>query len=123
MGKPIRSYKSVLKQLTTAPHYFALLGVHAGSTDAEVGKARNALARYVHPDVNSAPNAHDLMALLNVAHSVLTTNRELYVVSLRQKGLKPCTPCKGDGFVRKQVGFTKTTKTQCPNCQGSGLSE
>lgn len=114
----IRSYKNVVMQITTAQHAFQLLGVHRGSTFAELGRARSVLAKHVHPDINSAKNAHDLMARVNAAHSALTTDVDAYIRSLR---LKPCAPCKGAGVTKKQKGFNKVVETICTVCHGAGV--
>lgn len=113
-----RSMKLVIAQITEAPHYFALLRVHRQSTEQELSIARRELARYVHPDVNASPKAAALMAIVNVAHHTLTTDREGYVRSLRKK---PCATCKGTGTRTKQKGFTAVVQTICETCKGAGV--
>jgi len=113
-----RSYKSVRKQITEAAHFFQMLGVHRGSTTTAINNARRELAKYVHPDVNSAADAGDLMAQVNTARDTLIEGRERYIAELR---LKPCTTCKAKGFTAKQKGFTKVVETACPDCRGAGV--
>ena len=51
-------------------NYYTLLGVTPKATSAEIKSAyRSAVAKY-HPDVNQAPNAENLTAILNEAWSV-----------------------------------------------------
>lgn len=114
-----RSYKNVVAQILSAKHAFHLLGVYRDSSFADIGRARSALARNVHPDVNAAPNAHDLMARVNAAHSALTTDSDAYVRSLM---LKPCAACKGRGATSRQKGFTDTVETICAVCHGAGVA-
>jgi hypothetical protein len=52
-------------------NYYALLGVTPNATSAEIKSAyRAAVAKY-HPDVNQAPNAENLTAILNEAWAIL----------------------------------------------------
>lgn len=114
----MRSYAAIQNQILSANHYFAMLGVHRQSTNEEVGTARRALAKYVHPDINGAPNAGDMMAHVNAAHDMLTTAREAYVRSLHRKA---CAQCAGSGVRKRQLGFTRTVVTACRACDGAGV--
>jgi len=113
----IRSYRQIRAQIMDAKHAFQMLGVHRSSTALAVSLARRELARYVHPDVNGARDAGELMARVNAAHDALTTNRARYVVELN---LKSCGACKGAGFTKKQKGFAAIVETVCPVCRGAG---
>lgn len=114
-----RSYAAMKKRVLTAPHYFALLEVHAQSEVVAISSARAGLARVFHPDRNGDPKASELMAKINVAADVLMDDklRTRYLASLSQA---PCTVCGGRGAKVKQVGFTKTETTICLVCRGSG---
>lgn len=114
-----KSYNNVRKQILTAAHHFQLLGVHRECLNPVVNVARRELAKHVHPDVNAAPDAHDLMARVNAAHQVLTENRARYLLEL---GGTPCTQCGGRGYTFKQKGFTKRVETICTICHGAGVT-
>lgn len=114
----MRSYKSIKKQIESAKNAFQLLQVHKLSTAEELTLARRELAREVHPDVNSAPDAHDLMSKVNAAYAALSGNRDAYVRGLKGK---PCEACKGKGATVRQKGFTATVSARCMVCCGAGV--
>lgn len=113
----IPSYAATRARILNAVHYFHLLGVHKGSTAQDLQLARKRLAMQVHPDVNNAPDAHLLMARVNVAYTALTDCRFLYLATL---GGRECTACRGNGYTIKQKGFNSTIHTTCTACLGSG---
>jgi curved DNA-binding protein CbpA len=51
--------------------YYELLGVSSNATEDQIRQAYRAKVRRYHPDVNRAPNAGQLTALLNEAWSTL----------------------------------------------------
>ena len=51
--------------------YYELLGVSSNATEDQIRQAYRAKVRRFHPDVNKAPNAGQLTALLNEAWSTL----------------------------------------------------
>lgn len=111
----------------TARDLFELLGVHKGSSVEEIEKARNHLARLLHPDRweqddRRKPQAADAMAMVNAACTILTTKdkRAKYLAELAS-GRSKCPGCKGEGFTAKQRGFTAKVLTGCATCGGSGL--
>lgn len=113
-----RSYASVRKQILEAKHYFQLLGVYRNCTIQELSWARRTLMKYVHPDVNSASEAHRLSALVNSAHATLETHHDAYLATL---GGKTCTGCNGHGVTKKQRGFHAVVSTSCAQCHGAGV--
>lgn len=56
-------------------HYYQILGISEGASEAEIKKAYRRKARQLHPDVNKAPNAHDQFVLLNEAYEYLTNRK------------------------------------------------
>lgn len=116
-----KKYESVVKHIPTSKHYFHLLGVHTRSGLTEIKEARRRLALVVHPDVNSAPNAHDLMALVNLAAHRLIYDQRTYLIELYSNGLRKCPECKGRGVFEQQKGFNHTIVSSCKECHGSGL--
>ena len=113
-----KSYIKLRSEILNAPHYFAMLGVHRQSTNMEISTARRGIAKHVHPDVNGSPDASDLMARVNAAHSMLTTARDAYIHSLH---LKACPHCAGSGVKKRQLGFTRIIVTPCRDCHGAGV--
>jgi DnaJ-class molecular chaperone len=111
------SYPKLREHILNAPHFFAMLGVHKGSTAIEVREQRRKLAKVLHPDINGAPDAADLMALVNAATKTLTDERTLYL--MRLKGFC-CPACSGKGYRTKNVSFSKSVETICSTCKGSG---
>ena len=68
-------------------NYYTLLGITPKATSAEIKSAyRSAIAKY-HPDVNAAPNAENLTAILNEAWAVLQdpTKKAQYDAGLEAK--------------------------------------
>jgi hypothetical protein len=53
--------------------HYDLLGVESSATRAEIHSAYRMAALRYNPDINSAPNATRLTAMLNEAHRVLST--------------------------------------------------
>lgn len=113
-----RSYKTIKAQILNAQHAFHMLRVSRHSTNATVNAARRELAKYVHPDINAAKDAGDLMARVNAAHTAITTTRERYIIELN---LKPCAACRGKGVTVRQKGFNRVTETICDICHGAGV--
>lgn len=118
MEKYVASYAKMRERILTAKHHFHLLHVHRTSTEADIRSARSGLAKVVHPDVNSANDAHLLMSRVNAACTELLNNRETYLRTLSQK---PCAACRGRGYTTRQKGFAKTVETVCSTCHGSGV--
>lgn len=106
---------------------FELLGVHKGSTEAEITAARNELAKLLHPDrwEQDDRRKHDAaraMAEVNMAHTMLTTkDKRLKYLAELASGRGRCPACKGEGYTAKQRGFTNKVLTGCGTCGGSGL--
>lgn len=80
---------------TTERDYYELLGVARGATDAEIKKAFRTLARELHPDVSSAPDAQERFRAVAEAYEVLSKaeTRQLYDryghAGLRKRGYAP----------------------------------
>ena len=114
----IRTLAQAVRQVTGARHYFHLLGVHRHSSAMALIRARKDLAMHVHPDQNSAPDAHDMMARVNAAFQALSADPEAYVRAL---GGRRCAACEARGYTFRQRGFTKRVETICPACCGAGV--
>ena len=65
---------------TTERDYYEVLGVRRDATDAEIKRAFRSLARELHPDVSSAPDAEERFREVAEAYEVLSNaeRRELY---------------------------------------------
>ncbi len=65
---------------TTERDYYELLGVQRDATDVEIKRAFRSLARELHPDVSSAPDAEERFREVAEAYEVLSNaeRRELY---------------------------------------------
>ena len=65
---------------TTERDYYEVLGVQRNATDAEIKRAFRGLARELHPDVSSAPDAEERFREVAEAYEVLSNaeRRELY---------------------------------------------
>lgn len=116
-----KKYAAVRKHILESSHYFQLLAVSRSSGMSDIKRARNQLAGYVHPDVNSARDAHELMARVNVAAETLLLRQKEYLIELYSEGLRRCAACGGRGFFTAQAGFNHTNTTACHECHGAGL--
>ncbi len=80
---------------TAERDYYELLGVSRGATVADIKKAFRRLARELHPDVSTAPDAQERFREVAEAYEVLSNaeTRELYdrygVAGLRRGGFTP----------------------------------
>jgi molecular chaperone DnaJ len=80
---------------TTERDYYELLGIARSATEGEIKKAFRALARELHPDVSSAPDADERFREVVEAYEVLSKSetRELYDryghAGLRSGGFQP----------------------------------
>ena len=79
----------------TGRDYYELLGVERGASELEIKKAFRGLARELHPDVSSAPDAEERFREVVEAYEVLSKSetRELYDryghAGLRGGGFQP----------------------------------
>lgn len=119
--------KAELKALERAAHSvreaadaFAVLGATTATTNEALKELRRALARKFHPDVCPLPDAHDLLAKINVAYDTLSDpkRRKDYIRDSKVKR-RVCTTCVGAGRIKKQKGFKKVA-VECPACDGTG---
>ncbi|MGP6156290.1 MAG: J domain-containing protein [Vulcanimicrobiaceae bacterium] len=60
------------RHLRETPRYYDVLGVSLNASPAQIKAAYRAAIRKYHPDVNRAPNAQRLTALLNEAYATLS---------------------------------------------------
>lgn len=120
-----RTYEACMR----ARNLFEMLGVHKGSNPDELSAARGVLARQLHPDRWAASTNAVLaakmaaaMATVNAAHGTLSdkAHRARYLAELAT-GRTRCAACKGEGFTRRQRGFTAAEIKPCQVCGGSGL--
>lgn len=113
----------------TATHY-EVLGVSPGALGEDVLRiARRGAMAYLHPDRNLSPSRdldedrriQDFAARVNVAHGVLSGEREkrAYDAQLRTTH-EQCGECSGAGFKVKQRGFSAQDKLRCMECSGGG---
>lgn len=96
---------------------FAVLGVNAGSTPAEINAAFKTLAMQHHPDRGGDAAT---FAALSEARRVLVQPgaRAQLVASLRLYGV-PCRACSGAG--RRALGkFGRGGVATCATCSGAG---
>lgn len=102
--------------------HYETLGVHRGSTDAEIKQAYMLLARAIHPDrTNNDPVKSAQMAQVNAARDVLrdAKKRKAYNAELSCFG-NACPACEGRGYTVRQRGFSSKEKTGCVGCVGCG---
>jgi molecular chaperone DnaJ len=80
---------------TAERDYYELLGLTPGATDADIKKAFRRRARELHPDVSTAPDAHERFREVAEAYEVLSNaeTRQLYDryghAGLRRRGFTP----------------------------------
>jgi len=80
---------------TTERDYYEVLGVQRGASEAEIKRAFRSLARELHPDVSSAPDADHRFREVAEAYEVLSDRerREIYDrfghAGLRRGGFQP----------------------------------
>src|SRR5438067_3923204 len=80
---------------TTERDYYELLGISRGADEGDIKKAFRRLARGLHPDVSSAPDAEERFREVVEAYEVLSKpeTRELYDryghAGLRSGGFQP----------------------------------
>lgn len=112
--------KALYAKLARAPHAYALLGVHTGSTPAEVKVAHRTLAAQLHPDRNRDKAAAEWMAAVNVA-AAQVGDPAYHRGLLASPQWTRCPQCAGVGHARKGRGFKGAVLTGCPDCAGSGV--
>lgn len=78
-------------------NYYTLLGITPKATLAEIKSAYRAAISKYHPDVNAAPNAENLTAILNEAWAVLndSTKKAQYDAGLEAKSFGSLGPPAG----------------------------
>ncbi len=114
--------KDLYHKLLRAPNHFALLGVHAGCTAAELKTAHRTLAAMLHPDRNGDRDAVDCMARVNVAYAALAAPQAYQKALLHSGGMVKCAHCAGRGYFAKGKGFSGiTVNTACAECAGVGV--
>src|SRR5947207_15331036 len=80
---------------TTERDYYELLGISRGADEGDIKKAFRRLARELHPDVSSAPDAEERFREVVEAYEVLSKpeTRQLYDrfghAGLRSGGFRP----------------------------------
>jgi len=103
--------------------FYRVLALPPGLVTAEaLAAARRELVRRCHPDLHpDARWAHDLTALVNKAHAVLSdpAERKTYDAQLRTH-YAPCPECKGEGARLRAKGFNKVITVHCSRCDGEG---
>lgn len=128
--------KELIQRLT----YYRVLGVHRGSTQAEIEEAWKKLSRETHPDVHHAKQSEEdrerqtiAFKRVSEAYNVLKDRklRALYDRLLEITG-DPCPQCKGAGRIMQlrnrpsmrdmAAGVTapEASALACDRCQGSG---
>jgi DnaJ-class molecular chaperone len=122
----VQAQANAKRQIASAPHHFALLGVNRRSTEREIVEARNALLRVVHPDRLLDDKGEDCSRwapIVTQAATVLTDKkkRSMYLAELAAGRCK-CPTCQGEGVTRKQKSMTNIVYLTCPTCHGAGLA-
>lgn len=110
------------QRVAGASSHYEVMGVPTGASELLIRDARRTLQRMFHPDLSKHPQAHDLMAKVNKAQSVLLDpeQRRIYDKTNRIQAAK-CPRCGGSGQVTRQRGFSKKVLETCPLCHGVGV--
>lgn len=94
------------------------LGVHRGSSDADIKAAYKVLAMKHHPDrPGSDPG---MFERITKAHSLLKGVARLRSIEEMKLLGVPCATCDGLGVKRKQKGFKHVEISGCVFCGGAG---
>lgn len=103
-------------------NHYAILGVHRGSTLAEIKAAYRALVSIMHPDRNGGtPEANASFAEVTGAYATLSDKRlRVAYDNMLNVFFVPCSECCGSGYQVERVGYSKKIKRLCPTCYGCG---
>ena len=117
---------------TTERDYYEVLGVQRGASEIQIKKAFRALARELHPDVSTAPDAELQFRAVAEAYEVLTDpeRRTLYDrmghAGLRRGGFEPTFAHFGDlsdvfaAFFGEDL-FGRSAASQSPSARGGDV--
>lgn len=106
----------VVRAITSAPHIYAVLGIHWQGDHKE---ARRRRMMFVHPD--HYPPGGTVASAVNRAHDIMDDDKahqKYRLITFAKKG--QCPACKGKGCITRQKGFSKKEETVCLACAGSG---
>lgn len=99
--------------------YYALLGCHAQSTDAEVTAQWRTRAHAQHPD-RPGGSAEAFALLSRAYHAIRNARGRERLARLYPYHGTGCDACGATGCLRSQRGFSNVVIRACPQCLGAG---
>lgn len=101
-------------------NYYALLGVWATATDAQIKEAYRNACRDAHPDRGG--NADSFADIAIAYHAIKNVDLRAQLAEDFAFVGDLCTQCGGTGAQRKTISFTEVAFSQCAPCRGAGYT-
>lgn len=97
---------------------YSILGMHRGSTDADIKAAFREACQRLHPDRDTG-NVQEFMQVTAAYHDIKNESKRNALAELMRFTAVECEACKSKGYSKK-YGKNAVT-TACASCRGCGF--